>query len=43
MAKENIEQIIQKLDEKQEKEFEKILQNTKKKYSQFIVESDDEK
>lgn len=43
MAKENIEQIIQKLDEKQEKEFEKILQNTKKKYSQFIVESDNEK
>ena len=43
MAKENIEQIIQKLDEKQEKEFEKILQYTKKKYSQFIVESDDEK
>ena len=43
MAKENIEQIIQKLDEKQEKEFEKILQNTKKKYSQFIVESDDDK
>ena len=43
MAKENIEQIIQKLDEKQEKEIEKILQNTKKKYSQFIVESDDEK
>ena len=31
MAKENIEQIIQKLDENQEKEFEKILQNTKKK------------
>ena len=43
MAKENIEQIIQKLDENQEKEFEKILQNTKKKYSQFIVESDVEK
>ena len=43
MAKENIEQIIQKLDEKQEKEFEKILQNTKKKYSHLIVESDDEK
>jgi len=43
MAKENIEQFIDKLDKNQEKEFEKILQNTKKKYSQFIVESDDEK
>ena len=43
MAKENIEQFIQKLDENQEKEFEKILQNTKKKYSQYKFESDDEK
>ena len=43
MAKENIEQFIDKLDKNQEKEFEKILQNTKKKYSQLIVESDDEK
>ena len=43
MAKENIEQFIKKLDENQEKEFEKILQNTKKKYSQYKFESDDEK
>ena len=43
MARENIEQIIKKLDENQEKEFEKILLNTKKKYSQYQIESDDEK
>ena len=43
MARENIDQIIKKLDENQEKEFEKILLNTKKKYSQYQIESDDEK
>ena len=44
MANENIEQIIQKLDENQQNEFEKIIQNTKKKYLQNNkLESEDEK
>ena len=44
MANENIEKIIKILDENQQKEFEKIIQNTKKKYSQKNkLESDEEK
>ena len=45
MANENMEQIINKvLNENQQKQFKKIIENTKKKYSQNKkLESEEEK